>query len=71
MNRLNRIKDFWTIRDEIEDICDVTSTDARMMCDDDSIFPGYLDEKFEAIKERIEQLEIIFSEFVGDVRDDD
>ena len=43
----------------------------RLMCDDDSIFPGYLDEKFEAINERLEQLEIIFSEFAGEVRTDD
>lgn len=71
MNRLNRIKDFWTIRDEIEDICDVTSADARLLCDDDSIFPDYLNEKFEAIKEHLESLEIIFSEFAGDVRHDD
>lgn len=71
MNRLNRIKDFWTIRDEIEDICNATSADARLMCDADSIVPGYLDEKFDAIKERLESLEIIFSEFAGDVRHDD
>lgn len=71
MNRLNRIKDFWTIRDEIEDICDATSDNARLMCEDDSNFPGYLDEKFDAIKERLESLEIIFSEFAGEVRTDD
>ena len=70
MNRVDRIKDFWTIRDEIESICDVASADARLMYDDDSIFPGYLNEKFEAIKERLESLEIIFSEFAGDVRTD-
>lgn len=71
MNRLERIKDFWTIRDEIENICKVASTDARFLCDDDSIFPGYLEEKFEAINKRLEQLEIIFSDFAGEVRTDD
>lgn len=65
MNRFDRVKDFWIIRDEIEGFLDQIFFFAQDGCPEDSIAPAAILEVADKIKGDLESIEIIVGDLYG------
>lgn len=66
MNRLDRVKDFWIIREEIEGALDQIFMFAQDGCPEDSIVPAAIAEMEDRIKGNLESIEIIVGDLYGE-----
>lgn len=66
MNRLDRVKDFIIIRDEIEGSLDQIYLFAQDGCPEDSLIPAAIAEIEARIKGNLESIEIIVGDLYGE-----
>ena len=71
MNRLDRVKDFWIIREEIEGALDQIYLFAEDGCPEDSIVPSAIAEISDRIKGDLESIEIIIGDLYGEPIEDE
>lgn len=66
MNRLDRVRDFWIIREEIEGFLDQIFFFAEDGCPEDSIAPAAILEVAAKIKGDLESIEFIIGDLYGE-----